>query len=331
MRQPRRKRVSPSLLLLLLLVLATSAGCPLQPSAAPRTGTEAASAGKAPDVRKHLVGPWWRAHRGRAEGIDLRSDGKLSLSGVPYLRGSAWRVAGRSLHVRLRDEESGLIYEDELYIRRLTDRTLIIEAGDSYFSGTYQRDRDAIAIPRGAQPAAAAAAPATAAATGPTWPEETATTQRDGSVAPIFLRAVAADDVTPRGGWLTVLADLAACDQQLNSSLCPRFYLDDAADLLAIEVCQPGRSLPEGLHFIDARGLRASFPWFDPGFGRFYCDNGCRSPEGCRYEVVTRSAGGRPHEVIHRFEIGAMWGWVRLRLGADGDVQVIGREIRTPQ
>jgi len=316
-------RLGAAILALIFLMLA--GGCATQATQGPRRTSETASSVPAPDVRKHLIGPWWREHRSRLEGLRLGSDGKLEVVGVHEMRGAAWRVDGRKLFVRMRDTENGDLYEDELYIRRLTDRTLIVEAGDSYFAGTYGRHRptDVQFEPR-PQPVSQAGATRDGQVGDTSGAESFVTGER------VVLRAVTAEALEPRGAWLTVVADLANCGQQLNRSSCPRFYVDEAASLLAVEVCQPGRILAEGVHFIDKRGGQASFPWFDTGFGRFVCDNGCNQGTGCRYEVTARSASGRPTEVMYHFEVGVTYGWVRLRLGSDGSVQVIGRELRTP-
>lgn len=326
----RRARSIPSSAVLIALVLSAAViGCPTQPVRPAGRDTAA----PAPDVRKHVLGVWWRAHRGRVEGLQLGVDSRLALSGVPYVRGVGWHVDGRKLFLGVRDEVSALDYDDELYIRRLTDRTLIVEAGDSYFSGTYHRSRDAAAaelgVGVGAKPLAAERAAIRADNDG-TRPAEFGAPAGSTAIDPLVLRAVDAEAVPPRAAWLTPLAELAQCAQQLNRSLCPRFYADEPASLLAIEVCQPDPNWGAGLHFVDARGERSSYPWFDEGFGRFACEYGCQG-SGCRYEVAALAADGRPAEVVYRFEVGATWGWVRLQLGADGTVRVIGRELRSPQ
>lgn len=308
-------------------LLALGAGCATQPQRTTAPRPEA----RQPDVRKHMVGVWWRAHRARVEGIQLAGDGRLGLSAVPYLRGLTWRIEGRKLHLQMRDDDTGLVYDDELYIRRLTDRTLIVEADDSYFAGTYQRSRDTVAAhvaPAGEPAATGTIGPPPVDAHAPA-PAILDVAAAGTAIDPLVLHSVAAEAVPPRGGWLTVLADLAACGQQLNRSLCPRFYVDERARMLAIEICQPDRTLAEGMHFIDAHGARTSVPWFDPGFGRFLCDNGCGT--GCRYEISATAADGRPTEAVYRFEMGATWGWVRLQLGADGTVRVLDRNLRSAE
>lgn len=325
----RARSIASSAALIALALSATLLGCPTQPVRS--GGRETAVPAPTPDVRKHVLGVWWRAHRGRVEGLQLGVDSRLALSGVPYVRGIGWHVEGRKLFLGVRDEASARDYDDELYIRRLTDRTLMVEAGDSYFSGTYHRSRDTAAAELGAGAEASAEERAAIRADNVgTRGAEFGARAASAPIDPLVLRAVDAEAVSPRAAWLTPLAELAPCAQQLNRSLCPRFYVDAAASLLAIEVCHPEGNWGAGLHFVDARGERSSYPWFDEGFGRFACEFGCQG-SGCRYEVTALAADGRPAEVVYRFEVGATWGWVRLQLGADGTVRVIGRELRSPQ
>jgi len=291
----------------------TALGCaPLGPSSPAKKIRPPAAA--APDIHKHLVGVWWRAHGKRTQALRLEADGSLELTGVPPLRGIGWRVDGRKLIMRMRAVKSGDLYEDELYLRRLTDRTLHVEAGDSYFAGTYKRRRDAALTDE--KPPVAAPLPPPVGRT---------------LTSPIVLRRVAGEELAPRDTWLELVADLGTCDQQLNRNLCPRFYSDEQASLLIVEVCEKGRQLPEGVSIIDSLGSVASFPWFDRGFGRFACENDCSSTGSCRYEVVATSQRGMPTEMVYRFDIGPTWGWVRLQLGRAGAVKVIEHRIQQPE
>lgn len=289
----------------------------------PRAKAPAARQATAPEVRKHLLGTWWREHRTRTQALQLGSDGGLKLIGVPPLVGLDWRVEGRYLYLRMRAVESGDLYEDKLYLGRLTDRTLVAEANDSYFAGTYKRRRADVAEPR------------TTPAVGhqPTLPEPTPLPAIGGAalVQPIELRRRTAETLPPRDSWLTTVADLSECSQSLNTRLCPRFYSDPESSLLLVEVCEDGRRLPKGMSFLNLTGGVASYPWFDPAFGRFACENGCNSAETCRYEVTATSSAGQPTEVVYRFDIGPSWGWVRLELGANGAVRVLEHRVNQPQ
>ncbi len=274
------------------------------------------------DVREHLSGMWWRVHQTRTQGFRLHANGDLELVGVPPLRGVAWRARGRALVLRMRSA-AGDLYEDELYLRRLTNRTLVVEARDSYFAGTYKRrPADVTTAPdpssRSPYPTGTPAAPTAAA------PSDT-TLER-----PIVLRRVRDESLPQRPPWQPYLDDLSECDEALNGNVCPRFYTDAPPSLLLVEICQDDRRLRRGIHVVDLLGNVESYPWFDEGFGRFACENACDSDGGCRYEVNAVTPTGKPTELTYRFEIASTWGWVRMALGPQGRVRVTESRIGQP-
>lgn len=314
-------RMRRSAALSLALACAALAGCSAR---APQPATaESARASRAPDVEKHLVGPWWRARDGRTQGLHLRPDGRLELIGVAPLRGLDWRVDGRRLVLRMRAVANDDLYEDVLFLRRLTDRTLVVEADDSWFAGSYKRRRDdALAPPPGdgdRPPRKAAPAPTPAAAPGRPLAQ------------PIVLRRTAVDALAPREAWGAIAEAAAACAQGLNQNLCPRLYADAEQSVLLVEVCRAGGPLGVGVHFVSPEGAVASYPWFDASFGRFACENGCSSADACRYEVTATTPTGRPTEAVYRFDIGPSWGWVRLQFGPGDAVRVLEHRVNRPE
>lgn len=318
------KLLRNSAIVAVALACVAATGCAPRQSA-PAGGDRGTSATRAPDVAKHLVGPWWRAHEGRTQGLHLRPDGRLELIGVPPLRGLDWRVEGRRLFLRMRAVRSGDLFEDELFLRRLTDRTLFAEARDSYFAGAYKRRRDdVLAAPPSEPERPAPAQPRPVIEAKP--PVAGKALERS-----VVLRRIAPDTLAPRDAWLDLVADLPGCAQSLNTNFCPRFYADQEQSLLLVEVCEEGGRLAAGVHILNADGAIASYPWFDASFGRYACETGCNGPDSCRYEVTATTPTGRPTEVVYRFDIGPSWGWVRLQIGPGEAVRVVEHKVSRPE
>lgn len=294
-------------------MLALFAGCSAQssipPVASPLPPVEVQTKAPKPDVRRHLTGIWWRAKGPRVQGLMLHDDGRLELLQVGALDGSSWRLEGRRVHLRMTDPANQDVYEDELFIRRLTDRTLLLEAADSYFSGTYKRKRKDVA------PADLPMRPAPLPVSDHQLAES------------IELRSVAREAMPQREAWLARMDAIGDCEQVLNTNNCPRFYTDRHARLLLVEICQDEATFGPGIHLLNDLGSVASYPWFDPGFGRFICDHKCDTPEACYYRVTAAEENGRPTELVYDFDIGATFGEIRYRLGRDGDIRVIYRKI----
>lgn len=299
---------------LLVLLVHGFAACaaPARPKPRPQaprpTPTAARPAPAEADVGRILAGTWLRQRGPQSEGFRLHPDGSLELVRVAPLQGISWRVEGRRLFLRMRALRDGDLYEDELFLRRLTDRSLVVEAGDSFFAGSYERYRSA--------------APAPSASPTPAR----APTGRD-LTEPMRLQRIDPKTLADHRSWSAVVAALGGCGERLNRSLCPRYYSDTARTTLLVEVCQPVQGFDPGVHIFDDLGFRSSYPWFDSGFGRFVCDNRCDDPDLCVYDVTAIEALGRPTEMVHRFSIARVAGWVRLALGADGSVRGIERKI----
>lgn len=261
-----------------------------------------------PEVSRFLAGTWLRATPEHSEGFRLHADGTLELVRIAPLQGVSWRIEGRRLFLRMRGVRDGDLYEDELYLRRLTDRSLVVDAEDSHFRGAYERYRTASAPSPSPTPVAAVAA------------------GRDLN-EPIRLQPIDPQTLEGHSAWSVAVADLANCGETLNRSVCPRFYSDAGRTTLLIEVCQGNRTVPSGIHLYDDLGFRSSYPWFDSGYGRFVCENSCDDPGACVYDVTALESLGRPTEMVHRFSYAGVAGWVRLRLGADGSIRGTERKI----